>query len=80
VADILVRNVPEPVIDTLKQWAAENRRSLQAEILTILEETVDARCRRERFFREADEFRRRLEQRGGQHPDSVELIREDRER
>jgi plasmid stability protein len=78
--DVLIRNVPEPVVDTLKQWAAENRRSLQAEILTILEEMVDSRRRRERFIREADEFRMRLEQRGGQQSDSVDLIREDRER
>ncbi|HYU18356.1 MAG TPA: Arc family DNA-binding protein, partial [Chloroflexota bacterium] len=40
-SDPLVRNVPEAVVDDLKRRAAGNRRSLQAEILTILEEAVE---------------------------------------
>jgi plasmid stability protein len=80
VTDVLIRNVPEPVVETLKQWAVENRRSLESEILSILEEMVDSHRRRERFFREADELRTRLAKTGRQFSDSVDLIREDRER
>jgi len=79
-SDLLVRNVPEAVVDDLKRRAAGNRRSLQAEILTILEEAVEEGRRRERFFETADEFRTKLAQTGRQFSDSIDLIREDRQR
>ncbi len=34
--DILVRNVPEDVVEVLKKRASENRRSLQQELLVVL--------------------------------------------
>jgi plasmid stability protein len=35
--DVLVRNIPEPVLATLKQRAAQHRRSLQQELLSVIE-------------------------------------------
>ncbi len=35
-SDVLVRNVPEHLLEALKQRAEQNRRSLQQELPTIL--------------------------------------------
>ena len=75
-AQILVRNLDEAVVDRLKSRATQHNRSLQAEVKTILEQAaqVDAKTAREL----AMSIRKRFA--GRQFTDSVDLIREDRDR
>ncbi len=78
-AQILVRNLDGDVVQRLKKRAREAGRSLQAEVKMILERTaaepkVDMKTARKL----AEEFRRRF--RGRKFPDSVQLIREGRDR
>lgn len=75
-AQILVRNLSEKSVERLKARAAEHGRSLQAEAKEILEEASEQLTIAE-FRREAAEWRRKN---GPQTSDSVDLIREDRER
>ena len=77
-ADVLVRNVPDAVLEGLKRRAAERRRSLQGELLEILE--AAARPSREEHAQFAAEMRERLARTGRSFSNSVDLIREDRDR
>jgi plasmid stability protein len=77
--DVLVRGVPDETLDALKQRAKANRRSLQQEVLSILE----ASAREARAMdpaQVADAIRQRLARSGRSFGDSVPLIQEDRER
>ncbi len=77
--DVLVRHVPQETLDALRERAKRNRRSLQQEILTALEAIAE-----ESQPRNASEvaaaIRAKLSEGGRQFSDSVELVREDRER
>jgi len=75
-----VRNVPEPLYEWLKERAEAQRRSLSADVITLLAwaieeaesrpvETLDV-IRRRRSFNPAE----------AGAPDSTTLLREDRER
>jgi hypothetical protein len=75
-AQVLIRDLDPKVVATLKKIARQNGRSLEAELRLILEE--EARRRSIEFWKLADEFRARFADR--QMSDSVDLIREDRER
>jgi plasmid stability protein len=76
--DILIRNVPPAVLASLKRQAAARRRSLQQEVLAILEEaaSIDA-LRAERL---ATRIRADLAATGRRFSNSAALLREDRER
>lgn len=75
-----VRNVPEQLYARLKQRAEAQRRSLSAEVITLLEWAVEeveraptatlSGIRQRRFFSPAT----------AGAPDSTELLRQDRER
>lgn len=79
-AQILVRNLDEEVVNNLKNRAKKNGRSLQAEVKIILEqvtnehEKVDMATAR----RLSEQFQERFS--GRKFIDSVDLIREDRDR
>lgn len=75
-AQILVRNLDDSVVERLKTRAKSNGRSLEAEVRLILEQSakVDMATARQHVM----EIRRKLA--GRKFTDSVELIREDRER
>ena len=77
-ADLLVRDVPREIVDILKRRASENRRSLQQELLLVLEDAV----RKESInaVEAATQIRERLAGYGRTFSDSSGLIREDRER
>ena len=76
-SQILVRNLDPQTIKHLKERAQQNGRSLEAEVREILEDLADRARKREEFRRLAAEIRGRS---GPQTTDSVDLIREDRER
>jgi plasmid stability protein len=77
-SQILVRDLAPGIVEQLKKRAKANHRSLQAEVKDILErEARPPRLSREEFAAIADRIR---SQAPPQHTDSVDLIREDRER
>ena len=80
-AQILVRNLDEAVVEQLKKCAKLNRRSLQAEVQVILE--TAARNQSEpldmaEFLNKVQAIRSRTAERP--QTDSAELVREDCER
>lgn len=75
--NILVRNLPEDVVEELKRRARRHNRPLQQEVSDIL--TRSAR-RPPDIAQTADAIRRRLAAKGIEFSDSVDLLREDRSR
>lgn len=78
--DVLVRDVSQEVLESLKERAAQNRRSLQQELLSIIEAAARERARREDHARLAAEIRERLARSGRTFGDSAAEVREDRQR
>lgn len=76
-AQVLVRQLDEKVVERLKKRAREHGRSLQSEVKTILEEAVPDY---EAAWQRIETFRRRMKQSGRKFSDSAVLIREDRDR
>jgi plasmid stability protein len=76
-AQVLVRQLDDKVVDRLKKRAKEHGRSLQSEVKTILEEAVPDY---ERAWKRIDVFRAKLKRSGRKFGDSTDLIREDRDR
>jgi plasmid stability protein len=75
-AQILVRKLPDAVVDRLRERAKRNRRSLEAEARDILQQA--ATRQKAEFLRVADAMRARLA--GRPHTETLELLREDRDR
>jgi plasmid stability protein len=78
-AQILVRDLDEDVVESLKRRARHDGRSLQSEVKAILEQAAhEPRVDMETARKICEEFRRRFK--GRKFPDTVELIRKDRQR
>ncbi len=81
-ANLTVRNVPKDVHKVLRENAKKHHRSLNGEILDILAKEVDLQRRRrgaDRAMRELDRMREEMARKYPSQPDSVELIRQDRD-
>lgn len=76
-AQVLVRQLDEQVVERLKKLAKEHGRSLQAEVKTILEEAAPDY---EAAWKRIERFRKRLKRSGRKFGDSAGLIRKDRDR
>ena len=78
-ASVTIRNLDDEVVKALKEQAKEHNRSLEAELRQLLTEVTEMRKRREAFWKNADRIRKMTP---GDRPqtDSVELLREDRDR
>ena len=74
-AQVLVRQLDDKVVDRLKKRAKEHGRSLQSEVKTILEEAVPDY---EAAWKRIEGFRKHLKKSGRRFADSAVLIREDR--
>jgi antitoxin FitA len=74
-AQLLIRGVPQDVVDALKRRAAEHGRSAEAEHRAILEEAL--KRGHAGFWERAAKLR--AETRGQLLTDSTELIRQDRD-
>ncbi len=78
--NILIEDLDEKTVEKLKSQAADKKRSLQADLKVIIEETVEQRERwkvwRERTRRIAE----KITQSGQTFPNTTQLLREDRER
>jgi plasmid stability protein len=75
-----VRNVPETLYLRLKQRAEAQRRSLSAEVITLLEWAIAEVERRPAATLDAIRQRRSFNPAAVGAPDSIALLREDRER
>lgn len=75
-AQIIVRNLDDAVVDRLKARARTNDRSLEAEVRLILEQS--AKVDLVQALQIVMERRKKLQ--GREFVDSVDLIREDRDR
>jgi antitoxin FitA len=76
-AQVLVRQLDDKVVERLKKRAKAHGRSLQSEVKMILEEAVPDY---EGAWKRIEALRRRLRKSGRTFSDSVDLIREDRDR
>ena len=75
-----VRNVPEPLYRRLKGRAETQRRSLSAEVITLLAWAVEEAERRPAATLDAIRARRHYKPAAAGAPDSTTLLREDRAR
>jgi plasmid stability protein len=75
--DILIRDVDADAIAHLKEGAASNGRSMQAEARRLFTEAIARAYEQRAFWERADAIRDSL--RGGRHSDSAEIIRDGRE-
>jgi plasmid stability protein len=76
--DILIRNVDRKVLDRLKTRAAGNGRSLQRELQEIIRQAAGIGTLEALAY--ADRIRREIAEQYPEQTDSVDLIREDRDR
>ena len=74
-ANVLVRNVPDDVIEQLKEQAKRHNRPLQQELRQIL--VGSARQPQADVARRAAEIRRKLARKRKDYADSAELLRKD---
>jgi plasmid stability protein len=77
-ANVLIRNIPEGVLDRFKNMAKSHKRSLQQELRTVLEKTANQSS--PDIFQKALDLRKRLEKKAIRFTDSAKLLREDRSR
>ncbi len=80
--NLTVRNIPKDIYKRLKESARRNRRSLNTEILAVLSDEDGWKLRRLQIaavMPELDRARAELAKKYPHAPDSVELIREDRD-
>lgn len=76
--DVLIRDVSSETLTRLKKQAEAHRRSLQQELLTILEQAATVSLAE--TLTHARRIRKQLAATGRRFSNSVELIREDRGR
>ena len=84
---LLIRGIDRAALEALRERARRNHRSMSAEVRAMIERSAeaeipgndaDAQLRRERAIVEAERMRRALA--GRMTSNSVDLIREDRDR
>jgi plasmid stability protein len=77
-ANILIRNIPDAVLDRFRNMAKNHKRSLQQELKVVLEKTADQSSTD--IFLKALELRKKLRKKTARFTDSAKLLREDRDR
>jgi plasmid stability protein len=80
---LYVENIPDDLYRALRKRARENRKSIAAEVISLLERNVptakELQARRE-FYDRMAEFRAVRSQNSPSFPTAEEMIREDRNR
>jgi plasmid stability protein len=82
-ATLYVENVPDNLYKALRHRAKSHRRSIAAEVLALLEESIPTETAlqaREELFQRMLRMREEIPQSKGPFPSAEEMIREDRER
>jgi len=77
-ANVLIRNVPDEVLNMIKMAAKRRNRSLQQELREALETMANQSS--PDIFRKATELKEKLRKKSVRFTDSAELLREDRAR
>lgn len=77
-ANILVRDIPDQVLNRLKSMAKGHNRSLQQELRLILEKTEDQTP--PDIFQKTAEIRKKFRKKSIRFTDSAKLLRENRTR
>jgi len=82
-ATLYVENVPDELYEALRKRARQNRKSIAAEVLELLEQFVpterELKARRE-FIRRLERLRSKPSPSPGPFPSAEEMVREDRSR
>ena len=82
-ATLYVENVPDDLYDALRKRAKSQRRSIAAEVLLLLENSIptekELRARR-KLFKKLTKLRSTPTPGSGPFPSAEEMLREDRER
>jgi len=82
-ATLYVENVPDDLYEALRARAKENRTSISAEVLTLLDRNVPTKeqlAKRQELFEFAIRMQSQKPLSPGPFPSTEEMIREDRER
>jgi plasmid stability protein len=82
-ATLYVENVPDELYDALRQRARKHRKSIAAEVITLLEHNVPTARelrRRRQLFRDLEKLRAQPSPSPGPFPSTEEMLREDRNR
>jgi antitoxin FitA len=82
-ATLYVENVPDDIYKALRKRARTNRKSIAAEVISLLEQSIPTAAelkRRQEFYDRLAELRARPSENPGPFPPAEEMIREDRER
>jgi hypothetical protein len=80
--NVMVRNIPERDYAELQQDAKQNRRSINAQILSLLADNAASNRRRRhaaKVMKRIVKIREEIAVKYANQPDSVDLIREDRD-
>jgi plasmid stability protein len=82
-ATLYVENVPDDLYGALRTRARQRRRSIAAELIAVLQETIPTREElkaRRAFLRKMKKLSSRKPLRRGPFPSAEEMVREDRAR
>jgi antitoxin FitA len=82
-ATLYVENVPDDLYEALRERARQHRKSIAAEVLSLLEENVPTAAelkRRRQFLRRVQRLRSQKPRSHGPFPSTEQMQREDRER
>ena len=82
-ATLYVENIPDDLYEALRARARRNRKSIAAEVLTLLQETIPTaaeRRRRRALLQKVLGFQQDLPRGRGPFPSTEEMQREDRAR
>jgi plasmid stability protein len=79
-ATLHVRSVPDDLYERIQSLAQSRSRSLSAEVITLLYQALEEEESRKRQGKLLADIRRRRFTLPAGTPDSVELVREDRQR
>jgi plasmid stability protein len=77
-ANVLIRDIPDEILDRFKGMAKSHKRSLQQELKAVLEKTVNQSS--PDIFQRALDLRKKLRKKAVRFTDSAKLLRKDRAR
>jgi hypothetical protein len=80
---LYVEKIPEDLYEALRKRARENRKSVAAEVISLLQRNIPTAKelqRRRKFYKRMTELRAEPPASPGPFPSIEEMIREDRER
>lgn len=75
-----VRSVPDDVYEQLRSMAQIQQRSLSAQVIALLQRALEVEAQQQRQAQLLETIRRRRFVPSTSAPDSMELLREDRQR